>query len=99
MKAIATLRYHVNEMLETEITTEILQDLGFSEVLEGSWKLKEEIPGFPNYVTIIYIRFNENNVADIEANNIYGNVKFGNYYINQGATLRDLLNIVELLKA
>lgn len=96
MKAIGKLRNYVNNT--EKITPEILEDLGFKEVLSGSWKLIEDIPSFDGYSSIVYVRYTEDKVVLLEASNIYGEVKIGNYYIDHSATVSDLLNAVELLK-
>ena len=99
MKTIATLRYYVNEKLETKITPEILEDLGFEQVLANDWKLVEDIPTRTDgYKSTMYVRYDEDGTAMLEASNLYGNVKIGNFYIYQSATLKDMLNAVEMLK-
>lgn len=102
MKAIASLRYYVNEQLAQEITPEILEDLGFFNVLANTWKLTEPIQNMGDFVSNVRVHFiendEENTTAIIEASNIYGKVQLGNEYIGQSATLKDLLNIVEMLK-
>ena len=101
MKAIGKLRNYARE--NKLLTPEILEDLGFKEVLAGSWKLQEPLNDRKDshsnpYMSTVYVRFDEDGVALIEADNLYGSVKIGNPYIYQSATVNDLLNVVELLK-
>ena len=99
MKTIATLRALVDEMNEEKITPEILEDLGFEKVLANDWKLEEDIPTRTDgYKSTMYVRYDEDDIALLEAHNLYGEVKIGNRYIYQSATLKDLLMTVELLK-
>ena len=89
------LKSEIRESSDKKITTRILADLDFKEVLANRWLWLAD----PNDRSIgeVYVNFSNEGDCDIEARSMNSAARFGNSYINVNADLDRLLMIVELL--
>ena len=89
------LKLEIRDSANKVITTRILADLDFKEVLTNRWLWLAD----PNDRSMgeVYVNFSNEGDCDIEARSMNGAARFGNRYINVNADLDRLLMIVELL--